>query len=266
MVPVEDKVSGHHGFDAAAGRDVSLAVHRSIKPKSLPKVLNCTRPQAVQLGDEGLLDPIVDGPRDAVGRTRKAIYDRDIARFLERLHARARVVGEAPVGMVSIAKAAEKAKMTCIEILHLVLGGFAQKAIRLDGIEGYDAIYVDPIELRAQKAMHLPGMSASDAFGKLKLPKPSGWDLAHRQAEPRLAPIIVEGMDGQHRFFRFDEKCVAFFASKYTTEPRIANSNEIEVKDVQARLKRRGVRPVLGKIEIGIDLYRTADIPSFETS
>ncbi len=266
LVPVEDKVSGHHVFDASAGREVSLAVHRSTKPNSLPKALNCTRPQAIQLVDEGLLDPIADGRREAAGRTRKAIYDRDIARFLERLHARARVVGEVPVGMVSIAKAAEKVKMTCIEVLHLVLGGFAQNVIRLVGIEGYAAIYVDPIELRARKAMHLPGMSASDAFGKLKIPKSSGWDLAKRQAEPRLQPIVVEGTDGRHRYFRFDEQCVDSFASQYTTQPRVANANEIEVKVVHAGLKRKGIKPVLGKIDIGIDLYRVADIPNFETS
>lgn len=166
--------------------------------------------------------------------------------------------------MVSIAKAAEKAKLSCIEIVHLVLGGFLQNLTRLEDVEGYGAMLVDPVEIRSAKAQHLPGISASDAFARLKLPKSTGWELVHREESPRLQPIVINGQNDQHRFFRFSEDHVAAFASEYTTEIRVANANGIEKKDVVKRLRMRGVRPVLGQVDIGLDIYRTQDIPTFE--
>lgn len=264
LVPVEKQGTGYHVFDAAAGRQVAASIHRSTKMKSLPKVLNCTRPQAGQLVDEGMLDPIADGRSQAAGRTRKAIGNQDIERFLAALHNSARPVSMAFAGMVSIAKAAEKAKLSCIEIVHLVLGGFLQNVMRLEDVEGYAAILIDPVEMRSTKAQHLPGISGSDAFARLKLPRSAGWELVHRKESPRLQPIVIDGRNSKHRFFRFNEDQVAAFASEYTTEIRVANANGIEKKDVVKRLKMRRVRPVLDRVDIGLNLYRAQDIPTFE--
>ena len=264
LVPIEKEGTGYHVFDAAAGRQVASSIHRSTKMKSLPKVLNCTRPQAGQLVEEGMLDPIVDGRSQAAGRTRKAIGNQDIERFLTALHSSAMPVGTASTCMVTISKAAEKAKLSCIEIVHLVLGGFLRNVARLEDVHGYAAILVDPVEIRSAKAQHLRGISASDAFARLKLPKSTGWELVHREESPRLQPIVIDGGNGRHRFFRFSEDHVAAFASKYTTEIRVANANGIEKKDVVKRLKMQGVRPVLGQVDIGLNMYRTQDIPKFE--
>ena len=65
-------------------------------------------------------------------------------------------------------------------------------------------------------------------------------------------------------FFRFSEDHVAAFAAEYTTEIRVANANGIEKKDVVKRLRTRGVRPILGQVDIGLDMYRAQDIPMFE--
>ncbi|WP_185804368.1 hypothetical protein [Pontivivens nitratireducens] len=129
LIPAEDNAAGHHVFEAAAGERVAASIARSTKIASLPAAMNCTQPQAGQLVDEGMLDPIADGRRYAVGRTRKAIDNRDIERFLSALHASAQSVDMAADGMVTIAKAAEKAKLSCIEIVHLVLGGLPWGAI-----------------------------------------------------------------------------------------------------------------------------------------
>ncbi|WPY96814.1 TniQ family protein (plasmid) [Limimaricola variabilis] len=264
LVPAAKNGAPYCVFDAAAGRRVASSIQRSTKMKSLPTALNCSRPQAGQLVDEGMLDPIADGRFQAPGRTRKAIANQDIDRFLTALRSSARPMDKAPEQMVPISKASEKAKLTCIEIVHLVLGGFLQHVMRLQGEEGYAAILVDPAEVRTAKAEHLPGISASDAFARLKLPKSTGWDLVHREESPRLQPIVINGQNGQHRFYRFSEDHVAAFASEYTTEIRVANANGIEKKDVVKRLKMRGVRPVLGQVDIGLDMYRAQDIPTFE--
>lgn len=264
LLPVGKNGAGYQVFDAAAGRKVASSIQRSTTMKSLPKVLNCTRPQAGQLIDEGMLDPIVAGRRQAAGRTRKAIDDRAIAKFLIALNDCARPVSKAPEQLVSISKAAEKAKLSCIEIVHLVLGGFLKSVMRLGGSEGYAAILVDPAEVRSAMTEHLPGISASEAFGRLKLPKSTGWELTNREEGPRLKPIVIDGPSGKHRFFRLSEEQVGEFASEYTTEIRVANVNGIEKKDVVTRLKKRGVRPILRKVDIGVDIYRAADIPKFE--
>ncbi|SFR18861.1 TniQ family protein [Poseidonocella sedimentorum] len=264
LVPIDGKVTGYHVFDADEGDRVAASIQRSTNVISLPKALNCTRPQAGQLVDEGMLDPIADGRKRVAGRTRKAIDNRDIERFLLALRASTRPTDKAVEGMVPISKAAEKARLSCMEIVHLVLGGFLQNVARIGEVEGYAAILVDPVEIRTQKALHLPGISASQAFARLKLPKSTGWELVHREENPRLEPIVIEGPNRQHRFFRFREDTVAAFASEYTTEIRVANANDVEKKDVVATLKKCGVRPVLGEAEIGLDLYCAAAIPTIE--
>ena len=266
LVPPVSSGVGYCVFDAAMGRKIAESVQKSTKLESLPKVLNCTRPQAGQLVDEGLLDPIVDGRLEAVGRTRKSIGNQDIERFLSALRDSAQPTDRRSGHMVTISKAAEKAKLSCIEIVHLVLGGFLPTVVRLNGVEGYAAILVDPDEVRSAKAQHLPGMSATDAFGRLKIPRSSGWELVHREKGPRLRPIVVTGVTGQHRIFRFDEEHVAAFRAEFTTEIRIANAYDMEKKDVVARLKKRGVRPILRTVDIGIELYRTKDIPNLKAA
>jgi hypothetical protein len=243
---------------------VATSIQRSTKIKSLPAALNCTRSQAGQLVDEGVLDPIVDGLRQSAGRTRKAIRNQDIEWFLSALRSTALTVVKIPDGMIPIAKASEKVKLSSVEIVHLVLGGFLQNVMRLESADGYANILVDPAEIRTNKDLHLPGISAAEAFGRLKIPKSTGWELVGREDNPRLSSIVVEGPSGQHRFYRFSEDCVATFLAKYTTEIRVANANDIEQKDVIKTLKNRGVRPVLSKADIGVDFYRTEDILDFE--
>ncbi|MGR3463960.1 hypothetical protein [Limimaricola sp.] len=147
-----------------------------------------------------------------------------------------------------------------------MLGGYLENVTRLNNVEGYAAILVDPDEVRARKALHLPGISASDAFARLKLPRSTGWELANRENSPRLQPITIDGLNGQHRFYRFSEDDVAAFASEYTTEIRVANAHGIEKKDIVKQLKKRGVRTVLGRVEIGLEIYRVQDIPVLETA
>lgn len=264
LIPVEDKVSDHHVFDAEAGRKVAASVRRLTHVISLPRALNCTRPQADQLLDERLLAPISDRPGTAVGRTWKAVDKTEIGRFLDALHARAYPVEVVPPGLVTIAKAAEKAKAPSVEIVHLVLCGFLENVARRRDVDGYAAILVDPDEVRIQIGARMRDLSASSAFARLKLPKSTGWTLVLREDEPRLQPDVVEGENGLHRFYRFTEKSVSAFMSEFTTVARIADEGEIWGEAVASRLKKARVRPALARREVGVDLYRVAEIPEFE--
>jgi len=264
LIPAEEKVSRHHLFDAQAGRDLAASVTRMTHVIALPKALNSTRPQSEQLLDERLLRQISERWGQAAGRTWKAVDDREIARFLSTMKACANPVDILPAGLVPISKAAEKAKASCVEIMHLVLGGFLSSVVRREDIEGYAAVHVDPDEVRTRIDACMPGLSASAAFARLKIPKSTGWALVDRDDEFRLEPLVIEGRSGTHRYYRFREEVVAAFEAKFTTAARVANHHDVRVASAFSHFKRNGISPVLRRKEIGIDLYRASEVQELE--
>lgn len=260
LVPVEEKVSGYHVFDAEAGRNVAASVQRMTTVKSLPKALGCTRPQADQLLDEQLIVQISDTAGEAAGRTQKGVDNLEVERFLEVLRAKAMPVDAVPAGMVPIAKAAEKAKCPCVEIVHLILGGFLANVVRYRDVHGYAAVLVDPDEVRQQIQVLMQDLPASTAFGRLKIPKSTGWTLVSRSEGPRLPAQVVEGKDGGHRIYRFAEEAVDAFMAEFTTPARIANQHGEPIGIIMNKLKRAGVRPVMTRREVGIDFFRVLEV------
>lgn len=76
-----------------------------------------------------------------------------------------------------------------------------------------------------------------------------------------MKPLVTAGPSG-HRIYRFDKAEVSEFARRFTTDIRIANGLEVQCKEVVSRLKKDRIQPVLARHEIGLDLYRTADLPA----
>lgn len=262
LVPAEAKDHGLHVFDARLGREVAQSVRRVTHVSALPKVLGCTRPLADQLLDERLILPVSEGQSYVPGRVWKGVDNREVARFLETLQAEARHVDTAPHGMVSIPKAAEKAKLLSVEIVHLILGGFLQNIARLNGLHGYSGVLVDPTEVRRQSEAVLAGMSAFTAFSRLKIPKATGWTLVERRSGPHLDPMVIDGLNGRHRIYRFSEETVEGFLAEFTTEARVATQCDIQRCFAVAHLKKAGVRPALHFAEAGMNFYRVAEIPA----
>lgn len=261
LVPLEEKVSGHHVFDAQEGRRLASSVARQINVSGLGTALNCTRPQAEQLLDEGLLRQISNRVVEAIGRTRKSVDAREVTAFLEKLHACSEVVQTVPPGLVPISKAAEKAKATSVDVVHLVLGGFLTKVVRAAHASGVAAIHVDPDEVRAEIGICKEGLSAHEVFGRLNVSRSAGWALVLREDEPRLPSTIVVGRNGVHRFHRFREEDVASFMARFATVPRIANNRGCGTKELFDHLNRTRARPVIHRHEIGMDLYRIDQFP-----
>lgn len=264
LIPVEAKISAYHVFNAEAGRRLAASVPRAINVSKLGEALGCTRPVVDQLLDERLLLPLAGGPKDSAGRIWKSVGEDAVAKLLADLHAPARLVATVPSGMVTISKAAEKAKAQSVEIMHLILGGFLENVARLQDVHGIAAVLVNTAEVRTALAAHMPGLSATTVFGKLRVPKATGWALVEREDAPRLPSQVIEGRDGRHRFVRFDAGEAASFMSEFTTVVRIANAHDLERKDVVSRLRARGVRPAIGRTEVGVDFYQVADLPEFE--
>jgi len=261
LIPVEEKVTGHHVFDADEGRRLAASVQRLIHVSALGTALNCTRPQADQLLDERLLVQISNRVVEAIGRTRKSVDADEVNDFLEKLHACAHPVNIIPSGMVPISKAAEKVKATSVDIIHLVLGGYLTSVVRLAHVSGIAALHVDPNEVRAEIGICKKGLAANEVFRRLNVPRSTGWALALRENEPRLPSMVITGRNGKHRFHRFRAKDVEEFMVRFATVPKIANSLGCGTKALCDHLQRTQARPVIHRKEIGLDLYRIEQFP-----
>jgi hypothetical protein len=112
LIPPHEK---HSVFSAAAGRKVAASARKLVHIIALPNALNCSRPQAAGLLDERILVPIVVGEAGTPGHTQKAV---DAANISASVRASARVVDAVPIGMVPMSKAAEKAKISGVDIIH----------------------------------------------------------------------------------------------------------------------------------------------------
>ena len=264
VIPVERSDAGQHTFDAEKGRAVAASIQRLIHMNALDGALGCTRPQKGQLLDERLLTAMSDGLNSAVGRTWKGVPVQEVEDFLLALEQSARLVDTVPCGMVSIAKAAEKAKLLSVEIVHLILGGFLENVARLRDGFGYSAIFVDPEEVRVQARTTLVGMCGISAFSRLRIPKATGWALVDRLEGPRLDAVVIEGRTCDHRIHRFTEKTVAAFMSNFTTVARLATDYSVEQKLVFSHLKRARIQPAIKASDAGVNFYRIAEIPDIE--
>jgi len=149
----------------------------------------CTRPQAGQLLDEQLIVHITDTTDATAGRTHEGVDSFEIERFLGALRAKAMPVDAAHGRVVPISKAAEKAKSSSVEIVHLILSGFLANIVRLRDVHGYAAVLVGPDQVRQQNEVVMQDLPASTAFGRLKIPKSTGWTLVPRSEGPRLPAL-----------------------------------------------------------------------------
>jgi len=259
LVPAGNE-NAHVAFDAAAGRSVANSMVRLVAGIALPKVLNSSRPQAEQLLDEGLLTPIVDEFVEGHGRVQKACDAMQIEGFLECLHDAAQSVPIISDDLVSVSKAAERAKISSGEIVHLILGYHLQTVVRKQGQRGVSSIFVDADEVKGAVRILGNRLSISAVSAALKMPRHSVVKLA--STRPDLLPtMIIEPRVGSHQIPRFCEGDVQKFRESFTSATRVANKQGVELKVTLGAFKRAGVKPVFRHSDIGIDLYRTRDIP-----
>jgi hypothetical protein len=260
LIPVSASLEGYHLFDAEAGDAAAASVKRAVHVISMPKVLNCTRPQFDQLVQERVLTPLSGGRNFALGRTQKGIDSDQVTAFLDALREAARPVATTPEGFVPIAKAAEKAKVPCVDIVHMLLAGFVETAVRLEAVDGYAAIRVDPKEVKVVMKSRMPGLSASEVVDALTLLPGDLWTLVDRPDEPSLGSVLVEGSIS-HRFHRFDPHTVEAFKARFVSERGLAETLGILRSNLVSALKKADVQPVLAPPDIIVEIYRIEDLP-----
>jgi len=259
LVPDTDEKT-KAAFDAEAGRDVARSITRLVAGKGLPKALGCTRPQAEQLVDEGLLVPIVDEFVEGHGRVRKAFDAAQIAAFLQKIDSATCRVDLVADDLVPVSKAAERAKISSAEIMHLILGRHLKTVVRELGSTGIASIFVDSDEVKSAAQKLLVGLSFSNAAGRLKIPRLSLMALA-REHPNELATQLVAPHAGTYKFGRLLKPDVEAFREKFTTVARVANRYDVELKVIHSRFKRAGVKPEFRRVDVGVNLYRSSKIP-----
>jgi len=163
-----------------------------------------------------------------------------------------------PEGMVDLAKAAMKSNAHAVEIAHLILGGCLQNVVRVVGMDGVNAIHVDPVETKATVSQILAGLSPAEAFALLRIPVASGWELVRKRLLPSRE---IRSDDGDHVIHRFQPEDVDGFLSEFTTEVHIGEALGIGVKDLKPEMKAAGAKPMLRKSDIGARIFRRGDLP-----
>lgn len=256
-----DNARAHFAFPVEKGREVAQRMMRVVHVISLPEELNCKRPLVDSLFADRLLTPIYYGSPGTRGRTQKAVDREEAGMLVARLHAKAVEVKICRGDLVPVSKAAEKAKVPTVIVVHLILGGFLKHVIRLAGQEGIGALRVDPAEVGLQASTVTTRLSPAEAFGALKIPREVGWSLVDRgPAEVSLPVSYVSGPAGDHRIPQFDLAEVSDFRARFIHPARIAEQHCLQVGEVVSQLKRRGIRPALSRAEIGVDFYHVGDM------
>lgn len=258
---IRERAPAHFPIPVEKGLEIAGRMKRTVSVISLWKDMDFTRPIVDQFFDDRLLTPIYYGRPGMRGRTQKAVDREEVAMLVGKLHASAVELGGETDGLVPVSKAAEKAKVPAITVVHMILGGFLERVFRLAGQDGIGALRVDPVEVKRHSACCTAGLSPIEAFGTLKIPRDVGWRLVDRY--PQEVSLAIEGIAGpdeSHRIPRFDRAVVTEFMARFTHPARIAERQGVQVGEVVGRLKREGIRPVLARAEIGVDFYRTNNL------
>ncbi len=179
LLPEDTSEAANHVFDSARGLEIAHSMGRLVPVKGLEKALGCSRPLVGQLLSDRILTPIASELSHAPGRTKKGIHSAEIERLLCCIGQYSKLVSDLPAGMVDLATAAMKSNAPAVEIVHLILGGFLSDVVRVEGLAGFAGIHVDPVETKAAVTRVLVGLSPQEAFNRLGIPVPSGWELAN---------------------------------------------------------------------------------------
>jgi hypothetical protein len=258
LMPEDQSQGLKQVFDAQHGEKIARLMPRLVPLTTLPKRLNCSRPLAEDFVSERILTPIVTEVSHAAGRMKKAVEAGEIDSLLMRLKVQMQQVDDLPSGMVDLATAAMKSNCSAVEIVHLILGGHVSNAVWIKGFEGLAAIHVDPVETKSAVAELLVGLPPVKAFGKIRIPVSSGWELVKRS----LLPVIsIPASQGGHVVRRFCPQDVDKFISTYTTEVRIGEILGIGVGDLKSKMKAAGAKPFLTKTDIGIRIFERQNLP-----
>lgn len=257
---IPDRAASHFAIPVSVGREVAARVSRIVKMKDLTKAMGCTRPLVEQFCDERLLTPVYYGSPGIHGKLQKGVDGKDVDALVASLEANSTCKEDAE-GLVTVSKAAEKAKIPAVCVVQLICAKMLSNVVRLDGLPGIEGLRVSSEEVKAVSSARLVGMTASAAFSAANLNVDTGWAVVGRHREEvSLAPVEITGVSTDVTITRFLPESVAAFAARFATIARVAQMRGVGIKELKASLKEVRVKPVLTWNQVGADIYRLSDV------
>jgi hypothetical protein len=133
--------------DYERARELIDRVKYAVPVNRVPELLACSRPIVGILLELGQLDRINDHGM-VESKIGKAIDSRSVQKVVWHLKKNFKQTDKLVVGMKPLAKTAEKCRIRLKFILELLFGGHLTKVVRLAGQDGFEAIHIDPAEVR----------------------------------------------------------------------------------------------------------------------
>lgn len=234
-----DKFDNHLLFPAPENRVLLEKLSRGISQLHARERINCERQNFPRLVDAGILSPIVAGVTSGF-----PLFDTaDLDAFLEQLLERAVSYATKPDHLETLANA----RMRCVcgqpEIVKLILNGTLQSVGRLESVQGYASVLVDPNEVTPLvRGKELGGISPSDIISDLGI---------HNAGVVAMLDVhlpTVERMHPKRRCLQkvVDDAVYAEFKAKYASLRDLAREAGVNVRTCKAQLRDRGILPEPG--------------------
>ncbi|KZX97359.1 MULTISPECIES: hypothetical protein [unclassified Sulfitobacter] len=255
---IPENALSHYPIPVKVGREVASQMVRKVDVTNAPSELGCTRQLVNQLFAERLLTPIYSGDPGIKGRTQKSVNQAEIALLVSKLHGNSIKLAKADVSLVPIEKAAEIAKVPAVTVVHMILGGLLDQVFCIASELGIAALRVEPAEVNARVSSSPWKNSIMDTAGSLKLSPQIVWRLLERHPkEVSMQPKQIDCPTAHHHFPSVDSEEITKFMEQFIHPARIAELCGLRTCEVVSRLKKRGIRPVASKAEVGENFYRT---------
>ncbi|RAP40404.1 hypothetical protein BYZ73_15090 [Rhodovulum viride] len=247
-------------LDVAEGERLAELLKNAVPVSKLPKLMNCTRSQAQLMVDCGILKPIGRGGIE-IGNSRCAIDRREVEELMADLKRRLPVIRREPEGRHGLARTAELSRVTLDVILPALFDGKLTSAARLAGQNGLAAVRLDPVELARFATVRPLGYGPSEAFKILKVSLRVGRALlAERPGGPLLRSRRVPVSAFARAGIWLMPQDLADFQCEYATHGNLCMETGLHHMELSHALKKMGVEPVVDPEEIGVRVYRWADI------
>ncbi len=264
MIPADERAAVMATFDAVEGERMARVMKNAIPQLHLPKALNTTRGQAIQLVEARLLPTLtgeIDGPSDRGA----AVAIEVVEQFLADLRRDAVWVEAAPSGMLDIPEAAKVSRVTATVIVRLLQERRLAHVYQMADVPGYGGILIDPEEVRVITKADTPTayLSVHGITQELRL----STGVVKALMEPREGGSLLPTIRGNNRSeFLVPVEEIEVFARTYVSLIGLGREIGMHHIPLLRNLNAAGVQPIDDPERLQARIYRRSEIPTHLTA